>query len=82
MSTTLDTVVSEVRKQPADTQEVVGRFMRASLAGEQVTLAEIEEQYRIEHTLKGLAEAERGEGVPAEEAFARIRAALYGEKQS
>lgn len=82
MSTTFDSIVSTVREQPTETQEVVGRFMQAVLSGESVSLTDIEEQFRVEHTRRGLAEAERGEGTPVDEAFARIRASLQGQQQT
>jgi predicted transcriptional regulator len=68
MTTTFDTLANQIRQQPDDAQEVVGRFMQASLQGERVTLADIEDQYRAEQTKKGLADVEAGRVMSVDEA--------------
>ena len=72
MTTTLDQTYDAARQLPLEEQEVVGRLMQAALMGETVTLAEVEEHYRDEHTRQGLAEAERGEGITVAEARSRM----------
>ena len=74
MNKTFDTVVSTVRQQPDETQEVVGRFVQAALAGDTVTLAEVEQRYRDEQTSDALAEVERGEYVSLEDARLELKA--------
>ena len=74
MNKTFDTVVSTVRQQPDETQEVVGRFVQATLAGDNVTLAEVEQRYRDEQTSDALAEVERGEYVSLEDAHLELKA--------
>ena len=74
MNKTFDTVVSTVRQQPDETQEVVGRFVQAALAGDNVTLAEVEQRYRDEQTSDALAEVDRGEYVSLDDARLELKA--------
>lgn len=70
---TLDRAIETIRQQSPDTQEVVGEFVEAAMAGENISLAEAEQRRRDQLTLIALQEVERGEYISVEEARAELR---------